>query len=195
MLESPTHSDGDLLRRMLSGDEGAFAELYRQHKGPVYRFALHMSGSADVADEVTQEVFMALIHDSKRYDPDRGSVAAYLFGIARNHVRRHLETKSASTIGDTDSGPVEVIPDRQDIAGELVQNQRIENLRKAVLALPPNYREVIVLCDLDEMDYEEAAGVLGCAVGTVRSRLHRARALLTEKMRAGDRRISTRCPA
>jgi len=66
----------------------------------------------------------------------------------------------------------------------LAQTERLEILRRAVLALPPAYREVVVLCDLDERDYAEAAGILGCAIGTVRSRLHRARALLAEKMRA-----------
>ena len=71
--------------------------------------------------------------------------------------------------------------------GDLAQNERLETLRKAVLALPPAYREVVVLCDLHERDYAEAASALGCAIGTVRSRLHRARALLAEKMRASER--------
>ena len=71
--------------------------------------------------------------------------------------------------------------------GDLAQNERVETLRKAVLALPPAYREVVVLCDLHERDYAETASALGCAIGTVRSRLHRARALLAEKMRAGER--------
>jgi RNA polymerase sigma-70 factor (ECF subfamily) len=79
------------------------------------------------------------------------------------------------------------IADPHDLEGELTRNERIEILRKAVLALPPVYREVVVLCDLHEMDYLEAADVVGCAVGTIRSRLHRARALLMEKMRASER--------
>jgi RNA polymerase sigma-70 factor (ECF subfamily) len=77
--------------------------------------------------------------------------------------------------------------EERDILGELAHVERIETLRKAVLALPPAYREVVVLCDLHERDYTEAASVLGCAIGTVRSRLHRARALLAEKMRASER--------
>ena len=77
--------------------------------------------------------------------------------------------------------------DGGDTLAELTRNERIESLRRAVLALPPAYREVVVLCDLHERDYAEAAAALGCAIGTVRSRLHRARALLMEKMRAGER--------
>jgi RNA polymerase sigma-70 factor, ECF subfamily len=195
MLEPPSDSGGDLLRRMRSGDEQAFVALYREHQGSVFRFALHMSGSADVAEEVTQEVFMALIRDAKQYDPGRGSLAAYLIGIARKMVCRSLETKNHAPLSDSESEGVELIADRQDIAADLAWNERLEILRKAVLSLPSNYREVIVLCDLDEMDYTEAASVLGCAVGTVRSRLHRARVLLAEKMRAAGGRESTRCPA
>jgi RNA polymerase sigma-70 factor (ECF subfamily) len=68
---------------------------------------------------------------------------------------------------------------------ELTRNEMIDALRNSILALPAHYREVVVLCDLHEMSYIDAAKVVGCAVGTVRSRLHRARALLIEKMRAG----------
>jgi RNA polymerase sigma-70 factor, ECF subfamily len=81
----------------------------------------------------------------------------------------------------------ERVASAQDIVGDMAQNERLETLRKAVLALPPAYREVVVLCDLHEREYAEAASALGCAIGTVRSRLHRARALLAEKMRAGER--------
>ena len=192
MLDSPTHSDGDLLRLMRAGDEQAFTALYRRHQGPVFRFALQMGGSAEMAEEVTQEVFMIVMRDSKQYDPNRGSLSAYLFGIARNLVLRFLERERPYIVssGEAESDRLGSVPDAQDVFGELHRNQEIESLRKAVLALPPNYREVVVLCDLHEMDYAEAAAVMGCAVGTVRSRLHRARALLMEKMRAADR-----CPA
>lgn len=195
MPESASDSSGDLLRRMRGGDEQAFVALYREHQGSVFRFALHMSGSVDVAEEVTQEVFMALIRDAKQYDPNRGSLAAYLVGMARKMVFRALELKADLPQTEPEDDAVDLIADNQDIAADLAWSERLEILRKAVLSLPPNYREVIVLCDLDEMDYAEAAGVLGCAVGTIRSRLHRARALLAEKMRAGDGRESTRCPA
>ena len=192
MLESPTHSDGDLLRLMRAGDEQAFTALYRRHQGPVFRFALQMGGSTEMAEEVTQEVFMIVMRDSKQYDPDRGPLSAYLFGIARNLVLRFLQRERPYLVSsdEAESDRLENVPARQDVFGELHRNQEIESLRRAVLALPPNYREVVVLCDLHEMDYAEAAAVIGCAVGTVRSRLHRARALLMEKMRAADR-----CPA
>jgi RNA polymerase sigma-70 factor, ECF subfamily len=184
MLESPSHSDGDLLRLLSGGDETAFLEFYRRHQGLVYRFALQMSGKTEIAEEVTQEVFMVVMASGARYDSERGSVAAYLYGIARNIVLRALERERPymTTLDEADSVYV-----GGDVLGDLTRNERVETLRKAVLALPPAYREVVVLCDLHERDYAEAATALGCAIGTVRSRLHRARALLMEKMRAGER--------
>ena len=107
----------------------------------------------------------------------------------RDRVLRALERERPYiTVLDDPSGDyADRVVAEQDIFGDLAQSERVETLRRAVLALPPAYREVVVLCDLHERDYAEAASVLGCAIGTVRSRLHRARALLTEKMRAGER--------
>jgi len=190
MLESPSLSDGDLLRLLTAGNEAAFLEFYRRHQGSVYRFALQMSGKTDIAEEVTQDVFMVVMGAGARYDSERGSVAAFLYGIARNIVLRALERERPyiTVLDDSDSDYANRLTvEHQDLPGKLARNERIETLRKAVLALPPAYREVVVLCDLHERDYADAASVLGCAVGTVRSRLHRARALLTEKLRAGER--------
>lgn len=190
-----TPSDEDLLRLARAGDEDAFTELYRRRQGGVYRFALQMSGSRAVAEDVTQEVFMALIRETDRYDASRGSLAGYLYGIARNHVLRRLERERvfipiAETVGENDaSAPASLIA-QGDPLGDLTRNEMVEAVRSAVLALPAHYREVIVLCDLHEMSYAEAASVIGCAIGTIRSRLHRARALLVEKLRATENRAS-----
>ena len=188
MLESPFHSDGDLLRLLSEGQEQAFIEFYRRHQGPIYRFAVQMSGSAAVAEEVTQDVFMVVMASAKRYDAGRASVAAFLYGIARNLVLKALE-RERPYVAPLDESGDETAEHAAggDLLADLEHSERIETLRRAVLALPPAYREVIVLCDLHERDYTEAASALGCAVGTVRSRLHRARALLAEKMRGGER--------
>lgn len=184
-----TTSDDDLLRRMLAGDEDAFTELYRRRQGGVYRFALHMSGSEAIAEDVTQEVFIVLMREAHNYDPHRGSLAAYLYGISRNHVLRRLERDrlfvpfADGSQDDEQATPATLIA-QGDPLDDLTRNEMIEAVRGAVLALPAHYREVVVLCDLHEMSYAEAAGVVGCAVGTVRSRLHRARAMLVERLRA-----------
>jgi RNA polymerase sigma-70 factor (ECF subfamily) len=186
MLESPSHSDGDLLRLLSSGNEKAFLEFYRRHQGVVYRFALHMSGKAEIAEEVTQDVFVVVMKSGQRYDSERGSVQAFLYGIARNFVLRALE-RERPYLTVLDDVVTDQVAAEHDIFGDFARDERLETLRRAVLALPPAYREVVVLCDLHERDYAEAASALGCAIGTVRSRLHRARALLGEKMRAGER--------
>lgn len=189
MSNGPTDGDSDLLRHMARGDEEAFLTFYRRHQGSVYRFALQMSGRAEIAEEVTQDVFMVVMRSPKQYDPRRGSLAAYLYGVARNFVLRRLEQDRPylAALDDPESERAQLAARDADPLSDLTRHERVESLRNAVLALPPAYREVVVLCDLQELDYAEAAAALQCAIGTVRSRLHRARALLAEKMRAEER--------
>jgi RNA polymerase sigma-70 factor, ECF subfamily len=176
-------SDGELLQLSSKGSEDAFLTLFRRHEGPVFRFALHMSGRRETAEEVTQEVFLTLLSGEKLYAEVRGALQGYLIGVARNKVRRHLAATrvfdSAKLGQPSSSGP--------DLLEDLSKGQEIEGLRSAILSLPPNYREVVVLCDLQDVTYAQAAQQLGCAVGTVRSRLHRARAILSAKLRKCER--------
>ena|SRR5437016_5544869 len=184
-------SDLDLLRLMTAGDEDAFALLYKRRQGNVYRFALQMSGSQAIAEDVTQEVFIVLMREAARYDPNRGSLAAYLYGIARNYVLRRIE-QDRMFVQFLDLPGEEEMTNAMVVEGDpltdLTRNEMIEELRQSILSMPPRYREVVVLCDLHEMSYIDAAGIIGCAVGTVRSRLHRARALLVERLRAARER-------
>ena len=179
-------SDSELLQSMLAGDEEALAALYQRRARDVYRFALQMGGSRALADDVTQEVFMVLISEGNNFDAARGSVSAFLMGIARNHVLRRLRRERFYVSMDEDSqndAPTKAVQTTENPLDDMSRTETIESVRRLVLALPERYREVVVLCDLQEMSYVEAAQILGCAVGTVRSRLHRARALLIEKLR------------
>lgn len=186
-----THSDDELLRLMIAGNEDAFAALYRKRQGAIYRFALQMSGSPAIAEDVTQEVFLVLIREARAYDSSRGSLSAFLYGIARNYVLRYLKrdrayVSMAEDADETTESATGRLVAQQDPLGDLTRNETIETVRQAILALPPHYREVVVLCDLHEASYLEAADILGCAVGTIRSRLHRGRGMLVEKLRAVD---------
>ena len=173
-------SDVELLRRMGAGDEAAFTELYQRRQGGVYRFAFQMCGSRSVADDVVQETFLAVIGGHARYQESRGSVTAFLYGIARNHVLRAAE-RDRKHSGEPDA---EHLAAEGDLAGDVLRNRMVDSLRAAVLALPVHYREAVVLCDLHEMEYAEAAEALGCPVGTVRSRLNRGRRMLAERLGA-----------
>jgi RNA polymerase sigma-70 factor, ECF subfamily len=181
--------DTELLRLMLAGDEEALALLYRRRQGSVYRFALQMSGSKPIAEDVTQEVFLFLMREGHVFDPSRGSLSAFLLGVARNHVLRRMRVDQVLTpIGDDDDVDV-VLPtpgSHLRPLDDLARAETIELVRKAVLSLPAKYREVVVLCELQDVSYAEAAEILGCAIGTVRSRLHRARALLLGKLRPAE---------
>jgi RNA polymerase sigma-70 factor (ECF subfamily) len=167
-------SDQMLLEQMAAGSEPAFTTLYRRHQGRVYRFAYGMCGSAALAEDVTQEVFLALLHRPREYHARRGPLEAYLVGIARNQTLRALKKERAFA----------PLPELEIADVEAGSREMVEAVRKAVLSLPADYREVVVLCELEGLEYAEAAVALGCPIGTVRSRLHRARALLLDKLTA-----------
>lgn len=201
MTQTTDLADALLLRRMAGGDEKAFADVYRQKHPAIYRFALHMTGNSAVAEDVTQEVFMTLIRDPRRFDPARGTLGGFLFGVARNHLRKRWEQdrRLVSFDGDPDDlhGAGSANPNSMRGANgngrlasatatswdEFTSAETVGRVRQAIGTLPENYREVVILCELQEMSYEEAASALDCPVGTVRSRLHRARAMLVEKLR------------
>ncbi|MFN3322879.1 MAG: RNA polymerase sigma factor [Bryobacteraceae bacterium] len=182
-------SDEELLRRSREGDEEAFALLYSRRQGSVYRFALRMSGSEALADDVTQEAFLALLNRPSGYEEERGSVLGYLFGVARNHLlRSSRQTRASVPIDESeDEGGSRALAVPEEILARLTAQEDVETLWQGLLSLPPHYREAIVLCDLEEMDYASAAGLLGCPVGTVRSRLNRGRRMLIDRLRrSGD---------
>ena len=177
------HSDSELLTAIRAGDEHAFALLYRSRQAGIFRFALQMCGSAALAEDITQEVFLVLIRETHTFDPARGSLTGFLYGVARNQLLRRLQRERFYAPLETESKDCAYVAANVGPLDELSRSETIESVRRAVLSLPARYREVVVLCDLEEMSYVETAEVLGCAIGTVRSRLHRGRAMLIEKLR------------
>jgi RNA polymerase sigma-70 factor (ECF subfamily) len=179
--------DRHLLSRMTRGDRDAFAALYRRRRPDVYRFALHMRGSPARAEDIVQDVFLAVIHEAERYAPERATVLAWLLGIARNHVKRALHRdRRIVSLDAEESASIERLASGGDPLSELEHRRDIALVHRALLTLPVRYREVVVLCDLRELSYGDAAAALKCAVGTVRSRLHRGRTLLARRLRGGE---------
>ena len=156
-------------------DREAFAALYHAHHQSIYRFAAHMTGDPAGAAEVTQDVFVWLMHNPQRYDPSRGEPGAFLTGVARKMLhRRERSLRRWLPFGRAfeERGESPRFDEAIDAA----------SLRSAIARLPINYREAVVLCDLESLGYEEAAARLDCAVGTVKSRVHRGRELLARKL-------------
>jgi len=178
--------DEVLLKRSAKGDEHAFTQLYRRYQAQIYRFARRMTGETWGAEEIVQDVFMTLVREPRKFDPDRGTLGAFLYGVARNRVMKHLERRPREFPLEvrSEEGEAKVvdIADQRTPAHLAEMRERREQVRSAVLALPPEFRETVVLCELEELSYEEAAKILECPVGTVRSRLHRGRALLLAKL-------------
>jgi RNA polymerase sigma-70 factor (ECF subfamily) len=172
----------ELVARIASGDRDAFAELYRDCRPDVFRFALHMSGAAALAEDIVQDVFLAVIESAGRYQPGRSGVKPWLLGIASNHVRRWRHARVFLPLPGEDSRDGRRMTTAPDPVGDLTRRQHEAALSRAILDLPVRYREAVVLCEIEELSYEAAAAALGCAIGTIRSRLHRGRALLARAL-------------
>jgi RNA polymerase sigma-70 factor (ECF subfamily) len=175
-----------LIQRFQAGDREAFTAIYRAHHAAIFRFAFHMTADPVKAAEITQDVFVWLIHHAAEFDPQRGALPAFLGGVARKLMQRRRRTELRWLPFDA-AGMFRF--KARDSAGEIAAAIDAESLRKAIARLPVRYREVIVLCDLENQSYDAAAAVLGCVVGTVRSRLHRGRELLARKFQK-DKKVT-----
>jgi RNA polymerase sigma-70 factor (ECF subfamily) len=175
--------DAEDLRQALAGEETAFRMLYERLKHGVFRYAFYMTNSRCAAEEVTQEVFMTLLEKGKSFNPAQGDLGAFTFGFARNIVRRVERRERSWRVRFHESELDETVAAPEELTGNLLRRERVARVRAAIQALPDHYRQPVVLCDLCELSYAEAAARLDCAVGTIRSRLNRAHALLAQKLK------------
>ena len=184
-------TDTELLRLMRSGDASAFQWLYRRHQGPLYRIAMLRSGSPDTAADIVQEVFMGLLTDSVKFDPLRGALGNFLFGVARNLILKHEAPRrlEATLAGgnDVDDGEGDEIEEGSDAAEPLrriLSAELAEQVRRAIGLLAPHYRDAVILFEMHELSYMEIAEMCQVDIGTVRSRLSRGRAALAKRLAA-----------
>ena len=174
--------DDVLIANIASGDREAFAEFYRRHRAAVCRFAAHMCGSPTAAEDIVHEAFVAVMDSASRYRAGQSTGRLWLFGIARNYVRRFRAVRPTLSLEDEAPAGDRALTIDTDPVGDIERRRHLQALRRAILALPVRYREAVVLCDLQELSYVDAATTLGCAIGTVRSRLHRGRAMLARQL-------------
>jgi RNA polymerase sigma-70 factor (ECF subfamily) len=178
-------TDEELLRTALAGEASALGELYDRWSPTIYRFALRLSGEPSIAEDVTQDVFTCLMRDGHQYE-GRGRFSSYLLTMARHAVYQRMKRERrfislGLTVDDEEDCELPVAPGRDPLA-ELARTEVVGRVRQAVMALPLHYREVVLLCHLHELSYAEAAAVIGCEIGTVCSRLYRARDLLARRL-------------
>jgi RNA polymerase sigma-70 factor, ECF subfamily len=142
-------------------------EAFDRHKDAVYRFAWRMTNSVEQADDITQEVFLALLKRPEGYNPALGTLRAFLLGAARNQTRKRWRDSDRWT--ELQDSAFVVSPD------DVARGQISSMIADAVQALPPLQREVLVLAEYDDLSLEEIARAVDAEVGTVKSRLFRAR--------------------
>lgn len=186
-IPAPASEEAALLARLSEGDADALALLYRRESGSVYRYALSLAGDEAAALDAVQEAFAQLLRGPHAWQPERGSLGAYLAGMARHQLlnqwrdaKRHVPLDDA--LDTTDAAPAMPPSDTR-----LHEAQQQDRLWAAIRRLSWPQREALVLVDLQERSYEEAAAIAGVSADTLRSRLHRARQRLAELLALGER--------
>ena len=180
-----TTCDAALLLRIRSGDALAFSTVYRRHSAAVFRFASLHAPSRDAAADAMQETFLWLAtHGANGFDPERSSLPAFLCGVARNHSLRIRAVEARFTeLPEDDQITAQfsaaVI---DDALAHLLARERGQALLNALATLPAEHREVIALVEFEDFSYADAANIIGCPIGTVRSRLSRAKLALRDKV-------------
>jgi len=164
-------NDLELVRRAGKGDEAAFLLLYERFRKGVFDFAYRLLGSQAAAEDIMHDCFASVIANFHRFDPKRASIRTYLFAAARNLACKHLRDPDNEASGElpedleADAGPLDL----------LLGNELCDVVRTAIGRLPPLQREVLLLCEYEDLALAEIAAVVNADVGTVKARLHRAR--------------------
>lgn len=187
MTSTTEQLDTDLLRQVHAGQAEAFTALYRRHQGPLYRYALLRCGSGDAAADIVQEAFMGLLTGRLGYDPLRGQLQHFLFGVARNLALKLDEARQRhpqlpEPLGDEGEPDLDAASDAAGPLARLLGNEAAEEVRRALSLLPPHYRDPVILYELHDLSYQEIATVCQVDIGTVRSRLARGRAALAKRL-------------
>ena len=185
---SPDEEETEIIRRCLKGEERAHRELISRYERPVFSVALRMLRQREDAEDVTQETFVRMFRALDRYDLGR-PFAAWLFTITSrlciDLIRRRKNRPVALVRYEPGSSEAETIdiPDSSPGPELLTQHEAEERRVKDIIeALPPHYRIVVLMRHQQDMAYEEIAVALGLPLGTVKARIHRARALLAQRI-------------
>jgi RNA polymerase sigma-70 factor (ECF subfamily) len=186
--------DHELMEATRAGDEVAFYELVRRYRTPITNYVSRMLNDYEMAIDLAQETFIRVFTNAHRYRAHH-NFSTYIYRIATNlaisELRRRKRWKLVSLVAffaptdGADEGTDLELPDQRPLPdSELVDDERRLIVRRAVASLPEKYRSALVLRDIEGLEYEQIAEILRLPLGTVKSRINRARNLLREKLRA-----------
>jgi RNA polymerase sigma-70 factor (ECF subfamily) len=183
-----THGDdAEYVAQLVAGNGNALRPLYERHGRALLRFSAAMCRSRQSAEDMVHDTFVELMREPANFDPAQGTVFAYLCGVLRHRISHHFRQQRRWVALDDEGEAAthahgSIVQEEHGLAEEIARNELTAAFRQAMLELPLPHREVIALCDLEELPYSTVASILDCPIGTVRSRLHRARALLTIRL-------------
>lgn len=170
-------TEDNLLKKASRGDETAFLLLYERHRDGLYRFIYRLSGSAELAEDITHDCFLSLIRQPERFDPKRASLRTYLYAAARNLAIKHF--RHAGCEVEIEDSPEELqSPDKYEPLQKLLDEELSDKVRQAIAQLPPLQREALILFEYEDLSLAEIAAIVGADTSAVKARLHRARARL-----------------
>jgi RNA polymerase sigma-70 factor (ECF subfamily) len=186
---SGAQGDLDLVQRHCYGDEGAFEEVYQRYAEMVYNLALRLSGDADQAADLSQEIFLRIYRHLERFR-GRSTLKTWVYRVALNHCRSRLGRKRwwhwpLREETDGEEG-VQLLDEQRDPESRAIADDAGRRVLAALRQVPEPFREAVILCDLQELSYQEIAEILGVRVGTVRSRISRGRDRLRDILEASE---------
>jgi RNA polymerase sigma-70 factor (ECF subfamily) len=180
-----SHPDAELVSRCQRGDDIAWGELVDRYGRKVYGIAWHFTYDRSEAEELTQDCFLKLWENLDRYEPSEASLLAWIAALSRNlcidHYRKRRREKGFRFLSD--DAVSAVLPASDDPQADAVRRERVRFLLEALAELPDELAEVVMLRDLDGLDYREIGDFLKLPDGTVKSRLNRARIELAKVIR------------
>jgi RNA polymerase sigma-70 factor, ECF subfamily len=170
--------DSEIIERVLAGDHAAYATLVERHQPQILRLLERLVGCRDTAQDLAQEAFIAAFRGLKSFQ-QKSSFSTWLHRIACNKATSAARRRRPVPLAPT----ADPVAESSDVSARLEQADRQQAVKQALAQLDQRYRAVVVLADMEDATYESIAGILDIPVGTVRSRLHRARMELRERLR------------
>jgi len=167
-------TDELLLEQAGAGDSAAFLQIYERHRDPVFRFAYRLSGSVELAEDITHDSFLGLLKKPENFIPSRASLRTYLFAAVRNLWLKQLRKFGRESALD-DLADDQFIAVSKEPLRTLMDNELSLKVKEAVSSLPPLQRETLVLFEYEGLQLGEIASLVGTDIGAVKARLYRAR--------------------